>query len=167
MRKFLIRNFVLGTWVVFAGVRFHTLRAPRILFPSLVAVALIVMGSDPYDYTLYWYDWALVVSWLVMADFGFSFFPFSYFKRRPVKIYELDREQRYDYLRAIYLGEVPNYVVGAPRFGLTDEQFEELRILKTYIDSKYRGKWHLKNLIPLALSIIAIIIYVWVINLIN
>ena len=162
MRAFLIRNFVLGTWIKFGGIKVHTLRAPRVLVPLFVAMALFVMGTTPMIYTLGVLDIIAVVIWLVIADFGFSFFPFSYFKLKPVKYDEFKSwEQKLDFLRAVKDLKVYNPERGEKVYGpLTERQMIEMKELVAIAEEKTKRKTYgLKNLLPLAASLLAIIIW--------
>ena len=162
MRKFLIRNFVLGTWIKIGKIKVHMLRAPRVLLPLIVAIALFIMGNDPTDYSLSVLDWALVVFWLVVAEFGFSFFPFSYFKLNPVKYEEFDNwEQKLDFLRAVGDLKAYNPAHGDKKYGpLTNAQKEEMsKLVKIAEEATDKTFYGLSNLIPLAVSVLAIVIW--------
>ncbi len=166
MRNWLIRNFVLGTWVKAFGKTFHTLRAPRVLFPLIVVIGLII-GTDPAYPAIQWWDIVLLVILAVMMDFGFSFFPFSYFNLKPVKYDELDEEQQLDWLHAHHSGQLTTakYDKNGMRLnGLTPDQVVEMKILEKLMESRYKDPWlSIKNIIPLLLSLALLVIwYNWI-----
>lgn len=166
MRKWLVRNFVLGTWVKAFGKTWHTLRAPRVIVPVFVTLGMVII-TDPAYPAFQWWDAVILGVFAVMFDLGFSFFPFSYFKLNPVKYEELDDEQKLDWLRAIESGQLTTAkydVLGNHLNGLTPEQQVEKRILVKLMESKYKDPIaSLKNAAGLIYALILIVIwYNWI-----
>lgn len=165
MRKWLVRNFVLGTYVKVFGVKFHTLRAPRVLFPMFVFGAMFIMGSNPADFGFEWYHTFIYFIWALGIWLGFNFFTWSYFSLKPPTYEEMDDEQKYDFLRAINLGVVTNPEQGDKYGYLTEEQLDEFKRLKEIHEEKYKDRFAgLISLYPVTISILSIISwYIWMI----
>ena len=162
MRKWLVRNFVLGTWVKAFGKTWHTLRAPRVTVPVLVATALVII-TDPLYPAIQWYDIVLLALLAACFELGFSFFPFSYFKLNPVSYEELDDEQKLDWLRAHESGQLTTAKynkAGVHLNGLTPDQMKEKERLVKVMESKYNDPMEsLKNVLPLLVSLGVIILW--------
>ena len=160
IRNWLVRNFVLGTWIKVFGKKMHTLRAPRVLWPMFIFGALIIMGTEPWNYSFEWWNSIIYFIWAVGIWLGFDFFSWSYFKLHTVKYKELDDEQKYDFLRAIKLGVVKNPEQDNKYGFLFGWQLEEHKRLENLHNEKYKGKFAgLKNLIPLGTTILGILIW--------
>lgn len=158
VRKILVKHFALGTWVVFGGVKFHFLRAARVLFPATVFTGLIVTG-DPSNWDWYWYSYVTFAIYIILLWIGGGWFPFSYFRIWPAQMEEMDVEQQFDYLRAIDMGHVKNPETG--KFELTEAQRMTMGLHENFLHRRYHGKYHnLHNLLPLLVSILAIVGYV-------
>lgn len=159
IRKWIVRNFALGTWVKIGGVKFHTLRAPRVIVPIFVITGLTIV-TDPNYPAIQWFDIVLLSILTISFWIGFNFFKISYFSLWPVKYEEMDDEQKHDYLRAIAAFNIPNPEVEG-RFGpLNLEQMEEFYNLTQLQEVRYKKRFAgLKNLIPLVLSLITIVIW--------
>lgn len=165
MRAFLIKNFVLGTHVTIFGKTFHTLRSPRILFPATVITGLIVAGQNPFDWTIHWTGYVAlsILALLYWVGLG-NIVPFSYFKLFPVKMWELDDEQKYDFLNGIEKGILDwknkdRNSFGSKLFDWEKREFERVRKVifdKYYYNKRFAG---LSNLLGLAIAIASIIIY--------
>lgn len=162
MRKILVKHFALGTWITIFGVTFHTLRAPRILFPLTVLTGLFIGGINPYDYTLGILDYLALANLLLFYWIGGGWFRINYFRLYPVKMEELDWEQKYDYLRGIEAGQNlinPENGLYGP-FSLTDEQKKLYIRLGTRIAKIHNKRFHnVKSLLGLVISLLAIILY--------
>jgi len=170
IRKWIVRNFVLGTWIKAFGKTWHTLRAPRVLFPLFVFVGMFIT-MDPNYPILQWYDFILLGLLAVGVWIGFNFFSWSYFGLYPVKYEEMDDEQKHDFLRAVKSGDLTNSVYkriidenGMTVYefagGLTKEQEKELKRLTILLEQQYKSKWSgLKSLIPVGITILSVIIW--------
>ena len=159
IRKWIVRNFVLGTWVKIGKVKFHTLRAPRVIVPIFVVTGLTIV-TDPNYPAIQWFDIVLLTILLTSLWIGFNLFKISYFSLWPAKIEEMDNEQKHDYLRAIKMGVLPNYEYDGKFAPLTAIQEGELTMLREELEEKYSSTFGgLKNLIPLGISLL--IIAVW------
>lgn len=160
IRKWIVRNFVLGTWVKIGKVKFHTLRAPRVIVPIFVVTGLTII-TDPNYPAIQWFDIVLLTILLTSLWIGFNFSKLSYFSLWPANIDEMDDEQKHDYLRAIKGGFLPNYEYEEKRYApLSAIQEGELTMLTEELERKYSKTFGgLKSLIPLALSILLIVVW--------
>ena len=164
IRKWIVRNFELGTWVKTFGKTWVTLRAPRVIVPTFVFSALLIMGNDPTYYHLHW--WGFVLLGLIALVFwlGFNFFNKGYFGFFPYTYDELDDEQKHLFLSGIRDGKIPNPEQDNKIGFLLPWQAEELAELTKQQEERYKGYFGgLKNLIPLGVSLLGIIIwYLWI-----
>lgn len=166
MREWLIRNFVLGTWVRAFGRNWHTLRAPRIIVPVFVTLGLVII-TDPAYPAFQWWDVLIMIVFAIMFDLGFTFFRFSYFAKYPVRYEELNDEQKLDWLRAIQSGELTTAkfdIAGNHLNGLTPDQIKEKARLAAIVEAKYKNPIaSLKNVIGLIYAIVLTIVwYNWI-----
>lgn len=164
IRKWIVRNFELGTWVKAFGKSWVTLRAPRVIVPVFVFSALFIMGTDPTDYTIHW--WGYILLGLILLSFwlGFNFFNIGYFGLFPYTYDELDDEQKHLFLSGIRVGKIKNPEQGDKYGGLVEWQLDEFKRLTAIQEEKYKGSFAgLSNLIPLAVSLLGVVIwYIWV-----
>ena len=160
IREILVRELVLGTWVVLFGQPFHTLRAARVLFPWTVGTAIIVIGN-PLTWDLFLYDYIALGGLFLVYWLGLGNFRWTYFGMFPAKYEELKTdEQKYDMLRAIQSGVAKNPWSDDKYGPLPDYMLMEMRALSDRIRVQYKGNFAgLKNLVPLALSLLAIAIW--------
>lgn len=149
----------MGTWITLFGKTFHTLRAPRVLFPLFVVVGVIIT-TDPLYPKFQWWDWISMLILSLGIWFGFTFFSWSYFKLFPVKYQELDDEQKHDFLRGIAAGVIKNPEQDNKYGFLTPGQRVNFTRLTYYVENKYKGRFAgLKNLIPLTASILLVVVW--------
>lgn len=159
IRKWIVRNFALGTWVKIGNVKFHTLRAPRVIVPIFVVTGLVII-TDPNYPAIQWFDIVLLGILTVALWFGFNLFKISYFSLWPVAYEELDDEQKQDFLRAIQGGKVKNPEQENKYGFLVGWQIEEFHRLTLIQEERYSGKVAgLKNLIPLGISLALIAVW--------
>lgn len=169
IRKWIVKNFVLGTFVTVFGRTLHTLRAPRVIFP-LFALTGIVMSAD---WAIQWYD-AILLGLIALSFWiGFPMFKWSYFRLFPIEYDELDDMQKYDWIRAQKSGSLTgqDYIRHDNKDGsvsfdpildyLTEEQESHwvswrVKMLREHYNKRFAG---LSNLIPLGVSILAVIIW--------
>ena len=170
IRKWLVSNFILESWVKLFGKTAHFLRAGRVLYP-LTAIVGMIIATDP-NYPLFqWYDFLLLGILFTGYWLGFSFFKWSYFNLWPVSVSELDDEQRHGHYRARLSGELTTstWIKGMDEDGnttlinqqnLTDEEWADYHELTLMLEEKYKGNFSgLWNLVPLAVTIILIAIW--------
>lgn len=160
MRKLLVKHFVLSTHIRVFGVGFNTLRAPRILFPVTVLVAVIVVGN-PLTYDLFWYDYMALAFLFLMYWIGLGNFSFTYFGRWPAKWEELvDKEQKFYFLRAVDLKQAKN--PWATRYEFEHLDLEKRVLMETLeveltVATKGARFWNLKSLLGLVVGILMIV----------
>jgi len=169
IRKWLISNFILEYWFNVFGKHVKSLRAGRILFPLTGFVGLIIT-LDPLYPKLQWWDIILLIIWAIMIDFGFSWFPFSYFKKYPAKVSELDDEQRQAHYRARMSGELTNSkwkkVIGDDgnevlinTQNLTPEEWEDFDHLTEKLEEEMKTPFaKFYRVLPLLIAIVAVIL---------
>lgn len=94
MRKFIVRNYALGHKV-------RGLWIPRSmkLVLSYFLVGGLIIAADPKN-ILQWFDWLIIVGFLVQLYLAGIFPVFSYFGHFPVEWEELDEEQKFLYGKA-------------------------------------------------------------------
>ena len=159
IRKWIVRNFVLGTWVKLFNVKFHTLRAPRVIVPVFVTTGLVIV-TDPYYPAFQWFDIVLMGLLAICIWLGFNFFSWSYFSLWPVTYEEMDDEQKHDFLRAIQGGNVKNPEQENKYGFLIGWQIEEFHRLTQEQEKRYAGRFAgLKNLIPTGISLAVIVLW--------
>ena len=160
MRKWLVHNFILEAWVNLFGKHVKFLRASRVLFP-LVGIIGIIITTDPNYPALQWWDILMLIMLFIMLDFGFNFFPFSYFKKHPAKVEELTDEQRFSHYQARQSGQL----TGDPaKHKLTPAEEKDYANLVVMMQEKYAsnfaGFW---NIAPILFIVIFVIIWFWLI----
>jgi hypothetical protein len=147
MKKFLLHNYELGTWVYAFGKKFVLLRASRMIMPMLIFCAIIIVG-DPSTYTFFWYHipcYAIIGFNFYMGFLHYRFFPYDY--------NDLDGEQKYFYLSGLRKGAIPPY-------RLTPEQAKDLAMMAYLLEEEYDSAWkRYRNLIPLLISLIEIVVF--------
>ncbi len=170
IRKWLVHNFLLETWTKLFGKTLHFLRAGRVLFP-LTAIVGMIITTDPNYPILQWWDFVLLFIWFFGMYFGFSFFKWSYFNLYPVKVSELDDEQRHGHYRARLSGDLTNakYKKVIDEDGdttlvyqqnLTKEEWQDYHDLTKMMEKKLEGNFAgLWNLVPLVGSILLVILW--------
>lgn len=160
IRKWIVRNFELGTWVRLFGKNWHTLRAPRVIVPVFVFSALLIMRNEPTNFTIYWWGYILLGLMALVFWLGFNFFNIGYFGLFPYTYDELDDEQKQDFLRGIAGGKIPNPEQDNKIGFLVGWQIEEFERLTKLMEERYKGSFGgLKKLIPLGVSLLGVIIW--------
>jgi hypothetical protein len=157
MRKWIVKNFVFGTWAKIGNVKFHILRMHRVIIPLLTVTGLTMLTDLNY-LTFQWFDIVLLTILLTSLWIGYNLFKISYFSLWPFKYEEMDDEQKYDYLRAIKEYDIPNPEIEG-RFGpLNRQQMEEHYRLTQIHEARYKKRFAgITNLIPSVISLIIIV----------
>ena len=162
MRKILVKYFALHYYMKIAGKTVYFLRAANVLFPATVLAALVITGN-PETWDLYWYDYLTLGGLFLLYWLGLGNFGFTYFGRWPAQYHELeDEEQRLDFLTAVDLLMVKNPWLERGSFGPLPPKmkFEHDRLLDRHAE-RMKPRWYgLNKLLPLLLSIAAIVGYV-------
>lgn len=89
MRKFLVKHFVLDYSISLFGRKYHAVRASRIIAPLFMITGILVSFFTP--------DWptpTLMLWFLYLLDLIALFFGFVYFRIKPAKWEELDKNQK-------------------------------------------------------------------------
>lgn len=170
IRNWLVRNFLLESWVTLFSKQIHFLRAGRVLFP-LTGIVGMIITTDPLYPILQWWDYVLLFIWFLGMYFGFSFFKWSYFNKWPATVDELDDEQRFGHYRARLSGELTNarYIKSIDENGnevlkhqqnLTDEEWQDYDVLTKMMEKKHSGKFaNVWSLVPLVGVIILVVLW--------
>jgi hypothetical protein len=114
LRKFIVKNFVLFYQFQLFGKTITSLRAPRIIAPSIFIGLFILSFTTQFYLHLIIFIYLGLLIWI-----GFSWGGLGYFKLFPVKWHELDFMQKY------YWGSLnPNK--------LTEEEYENWVWIRDY-----------------------------------
>jgi len=159
IRKFLVQQFVLATYIKLFGKTFTFLRASRILFPMFAFIGMIIVTYPSYP-LLQWWDFALLGILLIAVWIGFGFWNWGYFRLFPFEYDELDDEQKQNYLDGISQGKLKNpeqdYKFGF-LVGWQIPAFDKLtKMMKEKYSVSFAG---LSNLLPLAITLVSILIW--------
>lgn len=159
MREFLVKQFVLATYVKLFGKTFTFLRASRILFPMFTIIGMIIV-TDPAYPALQWWDFLLLTVLTAAVWVGFGFWNWGYFRLFPFKYEELDDEQKQNYLDGIKQGKLKNPEQDYHFGYLVGWQITEFERLTELQKQKYSGKFAgLTNLIPLGVTLVLVALW--------
>ena len=91
MRKFLVKNFVLDYSITLFNRKWNAPRASRIIYPIMFLTGYLVATNPNYP-TPDLFLWIMY-----FLSFLALFFGFVYFRIKPAKFEELDKEQKIQY----------------------------------------------------------------------
>jgi len=164
MRELIVKLFALSTAINIFGKIWVTRRAPRVIWPTFILVGTIWTG-DPHNWDHYWYHYVAMAILVLVLWIGFNFFGAGYFGLFPYSLAELDDEQEFFYLSGMKRGVLPSTIGTKVYNKLSNQDRIRLKFLHEYMIKKYEkpfSGW--KNLLPLCISLIYVVIWYWVIQ---
>lgn len=96
LRKLIVRQFALSCIFKIGDKYFTMLRAPRIIFPTMLLFITFELLFK-IDSTIQWWEYIFFILMLIEFWIGFDWFGIGYFSLWPIKFEELDNFQKYCY----------------------------------------------------------------------